>query len=102
MYKPILQHHGILGQEWGKRNGPPYPLRGGEYSPQEKKKIYTARRGSNTIYNKKHFDEVLKADKTKLQTLSFDKDRTKNTDMFYASHNIVDNNVLILVKEKNS
>jgi len=21
-----MQHHGILGQKWGKRNGPPYPL----------------------------------------------------------------------------
>lgn len=21
-----LQHHGVLGQKWGKRNGPPYPL----------------------------------------------------------------------------
>lgn len=92
-YKPILQHHGILGQAWGKRNGPPYPLRGGDYTPEEKRKIYAKRRGSNTIYNKKHFDEVLKADKTKLQTLSFDENRTKNTDMFYASHNILDNNV---------
>ena len=49
-YKPILQHHGILGQEWGKRNGPPYPLGGGDYSKQEKEKIYAKRRGANSIY----------------------------------------------------
>lgn len=23
---PCLKHHGVLGQQWGKRNGPPYPL----------------------------------------------------------------------------
>ncbi len=32
-----LYHHGILGQKWGVKNGPPYPLRGGDYSPSEKK-----------------------------------------------------------------
>lgn len=32
-----LQHHGILGQKWGKMNGPPYPLSYKAHSKTEKK-----------------------------------------------------------------
>lgn len=32
-----LYHHGILGQKWGKRNGPPYPLDQKSHSISEKK-----------------------------------------------------------------
>lgn len=32
-----ISHHGILGQKWGNRNGPPYPLGGGDYTAAEKK-----------------------------------------------------------------
>lgn len=32
-----LQHHGILGMHWGRRNGPPYPLDGSSHSASEKK-----------------------------------------------------------------
>lgn len=85
-----LSHHGILNQKWGVRNGPPYPLGGGNYSAAEKKAIQNKRKSGNSIYNKKHFDEVLKADKTTLSTLSYDRDRTKDTDMFYATHNVLD------------
>lgn len=85
-----LSHHGILGQKWGDRNGPPYPLQGGDYSQSEKQKIYKARRSGHNIYNKKHFDTVLKKDNTTLRTLSYDKDRTKNVDMFYAAHTRLD------------
>lgn len=32
-----LYHHGILGQKWGHRNGPPYPLGSGDHSKSEVK-----------------------------------------------------------------
>lgn len=32
-----LAHHGILGQKWGKKNGPPYPLSASDHSASEKK-----------------------------------------------------------------
>lgn len=85
-----LVHHGILNQKWGVRNGPPYPLGGGDYSYSEAKAVKRARLKKNSIYNKKHFDEVLKANKSVLSTLSYDKDRTKNAEMFYATHKKLD------------
>lgn len=86
----ILRHHGILGQKWGVKNGPPYPLGGGDYSEAEKKAKYRRHIGSNSTYNKKHFDTVIRSDKDTLSTLSYSKDRTKNTDMFYATYKKLD------------
>jgi len=84
-----LAHHGILGQKWGKRNGPPYPLKGGSYTPTERKAIKEARKKKYSRYNKKHYDEVLSKG-TVFKTLSMDPNRTKNADMFFASHTKAD------------
>lgn len=32
-----IYHHGILGQKWGKKQGPPYPLDAGNHSAAERK-----------------------------------------------------------------
>ena len=35
----VICHHGIKGQKWGVKNGPPYPLATGDHSASEKKFI---------------------------------------------------------------
>lgn len=69
----FLMHHGIKGQKWGVRNGPPYPLKGTSII---KTKYKVSDKGA------KHY-EIKKGQIS--QTLSYDKDRTTNTDMYFAS-----------------
>ena len=85
-----LYHHGILGQKWGQKNGPPYPLSGGSFSRSEAEKIYEERKKKkNSIYNKKHFDKVIEKGKN-ISTLSYDENRTKDADMFFAAYDKTD------------
>lgn len=85
-----ISHHGIQGQKWGERNGPPYPLSGGQYSPAEKRKKYRKSNRRNSVVNKKHFDRVVSANSDTLATLSHDPNRLKNTDMFFAAYDNLD------------
>ncbi len=56
-----LYHHGILGQQWGKKNGPPYPLDAGDHSAKEKKAGYKKSIGNGGIRpSKKQQKEFVK------------------------------------------
>lgn len=85
-----LVHHGIKGQKWGVKNGPPYPLDDKSRSPAEKKKIRVVRKKDQfSRYNKKHTDQTI-GEGTTLSTLSYNRNRTKDTDMFYAAYTKAD------------
>ena len=61
----VLIHHGIKGQHWGTRNGPPYPLSAGAHSASEKKAAKVSGHGGininiKTNTNKKKADEAYK------------------------------------------
>lgn len=85
-----LAHHGIKGQSWGVRNGPPYPLeqgngKGGTYRKYKRRPSHAKEQN----YQNRRNDQTLSKG-TVLSTYSFDKNRTKDADMFYAVHNKLD------------
>lgn len=45
-----LYHHGILGQKWGRLNGPPYPLSRSQMSAAERKDAKWARKKYKKLY----------------------------------------------------
>lgn len=66
MSENYLAHHGRLGQKWGKKNGPPYPLDFNKLSAEEKAKAKeeTIRKGDirTAGANKIHYtDQELNA-----------------------------------------
>lgn len=81
MNELFLRHHGILGQKWGVKNGPPYPLTGGNYDNRNALELKESRR----VKRKRHEDRTIEKG-TKLVTLSVDPNRTKDADMFYAAY----------------
>ncbi len=92
----FLAHYGV-GHDHGGRSGR-YPWGSGDIPKQrqgrqyvdEEDPVYKQRKlFKNGKYNRKHFDAII-PEGTVMSTLSRDKDRTKDTDMFYAAYEKAD------------
>ena len=63
VYSDELWHHGILGQEWGVQNGPPYPLSDSAHSAKEKESNWkvsvSVHRVKQTAKTKHKVDEII-------------------------------------------
>ena len=71
--KTELYHHGILGQKWGVRNGPPYPLDESQYSGKERMFARTVNEMAPYRINYNVTDKALKElGKTDEESLSRD------------------------------
>ena len=63
-----LYHHGVKGQKWGKKNGPPYPLRAGDHSASEKKAGWRKSLSKGADDFKRSAKKVAKGVKTGIKT----------------------------------
>lgn len=57
VYSDSLQHHGIPGQKWGQKNGPPYPLDKSDYSAAERKAVTGSTSNEGTSKSGKTFNK---------------------------------------------
>ena len=89
-----LAHHGVKGQKWGDRNGPPYPLDAEDHSASEKKAGWKKsldkskkfsrkeyRREEDRLYNEKEAELSTKYKLDELQKKAIDYGSKHNLDL---------------------
>lgn len=76
----FLEHHGILGQKWGKRNGPPYPLGSDESTGKRLKssKGGIIERHKKKKTAKKRVKNLKKARAIKARKMAEEKERSRS------------------------
>lgn len=77
MHSDELYHHGIEGQKWGVRNGPPYPL-----NRDVKDSINRAKSSAKSYFTAKNEEDALEAEliKTKADQIRYSKKREQKID----------------------
>lgn len=89
-----LEHHGVKGQSWGERNGPPYPLSRGKdgriTKTQKKKKASLLARAKNALGGKKSVSKTKKTKESKEEesTEKIREKLLKSTDPKYIAKHI--------------
>lgn len=64
-----LYHHGILGQRWGTRNGPPYPLDASDHSASEKKAGWKKSLAGGSSFRTRRLEKASAANKRDVEDL---------------------------------
>ena len=75
IYKNELYHHGIEGQKWGVRNGPPYPL-----NRDVKDSINRAKSSAKSYFTARNEEDTLKAELIKTDQIRDSKKRNQKRD----------------------
>lgn len=83
--KNYLAHHGILGQRWHKRNGPPYPLDAGDHSKSEKEAGYKKSLGGGR--NEEMYDRKGRISARKAKRLLNKHDQGRAEDSYKSEQN---------------
>lgn len=76
LHKNYLEHHGILGMKWGRRQGPPYPLDASDHSASEKKAGYKKSLGggrNESLYDRKAAKKEARKEKYSKKSNMYDR-----------------------------
>lgn len=77
LYAPYLAHHGIEGQKWGVKHGPPYPLQYKSLSKEEKKHVSAGNRIGDS-YGKRSMNKLNRQYKSIMERLDRKERRLKD------------------------
>ena len=82
-----LEHHGILGMHWGRRNGPPYPLDSDKSTGKRLKQGFGARRKAKKL-QKKRVKSLKKARKVREKNREIQQEQKKSKEEIIKSKDI--------------